>query len=87
MCSRRRFLGAPYQLYVRAALIGLLGEGEDLDTLLSLSPEELLLRWVNNHLKAAGWKPIKNFGDDIKVVSLHRGSPGHLLSGWCFLSI
>ncbi|KAG7329710.1 hypothetical protein KOW79_005932 [Hemibagrus wyckioides] len=48
------------------ALIALLGEGEDLDQLMSLSPEELLLRWVNYHLKAAELNPIKNFSDDIK---------------------
>lgn len=51
-----------------AALIALLDDGEDLDKLLSMSPEELLLRWVNYHLKAAEWKPIKNFGDDIQVA-------------------
>lgn len=56
-------------MLVCAALIALLGEGEDLDQLLSMSPEELLLRWVNYHLKAAGWKPIKNFSEDIKVAS------------------
>lgn len=55
------------KMLVCAALIVLLGEGEDLDQLLSLSPEELLLRWVNYHLKAAGCKPIKNFNEDIKV--------------------
>ncbi|TSS97537.1 Plastin-1 [Bagarius yarrelli] len=48
------------------ALIALLGEGEDLEQLMSLSPEELLLRWVNYHLKAADCNPIKNFSDDIK---------------------
>ncbi|KAM9500747.1 plastin-1 [Clarias gariepinus] len=59
-------LFANIELASNEALIALLGEGEDLETLLSLSPEELLLRWVNYHLKAAGEKPIKNFTDDIK---------------------
>ncbi|CAL8300952.1 unnamed protein product [Boreogadus saida] len=48
------------------ALIGLLGEGEDLDHLLSISPEELLLRWVNTHLTNAGTQTIRNFSEDIK---------------------
>uniref|UniRef100_A0A9J7X0V6 Plastin 1 (I isoform) n=2 Tax=Cyprinus carpio TaxID=7962 RepID=A0A9J7X0V6_CYPCA len=41
---------------------------EELDHLMSMSPEDLLLRWVNYHLKAAGWQQIRNFSDDIKVV-------------------
>ncbi|CAL8285456.1 unnamed protein product [Lota lota] len=47
-------------------LIGLLAEGEALDHLLSISPEELLLRWVNTHLHNAGTKSIRNFSEDIK---------------------
>ncbi|XP_032202727.1 plastin-1 isoform X1 [Mustela erminea] len=48
------------------ALIALLNEGEDLEELMKLSPEELLLRWVNYHLTNAGWRNIKNFSQDIK---------------------
>lgn len=33
---------------------------------MSMSPEELLLRWVNYHLQNAGTGPIKNFSEDIK---------------------
>ncbi|KAG7263546.1 hypothetical protein CRUP_018489 [Coryphaenoides rupestris] len=47
------------------SLIGLLAEGEELDHLLSMSPEELLLRWVNYHLEHAGTHPISNFSSDI----------------------
>jgi hypothetical protein len=46
----------------------LLNNGEDLDELMKLSPEELLLRWVNYHLTNAGWRPISNFSQDIKVA-------------------
>lgn len=35
---------------------------------MSLSPEELLLRWVNYHLRNAGTDTIRNFSEDIKVV-------------------
>lgn len=50
-----------------SALIALLKEGEDLEELMKLSPEELLLRWVNYHLTNAGWTTINNFSQDIKV--------------------
>lgn len=49
-----------------AALISLLLEGESLEHLMSMSPEELLLRWVNYHLQNAGTTPINNFSEDIK---------------------
>uniref|UniRef100_A0A673J512 Plastin-1-like n=1 Tax=Sinocyclocheilus rhinocerous TaxID=307959 RepID=A0A673J512_9TELE len=45
---------------------GVLIASEELDHLMSMSPEDILLRWVNYHLKAAGWEPIRNFSDDIK---------------------
>eukprot|EP00939_MAST-03C_sp_MAST-3C-sp1_P004398 g4398.t1 len=35
-------------------LVALLKEGEELHQLLSLSPEAILLRWVNYHLRASG---------------------------------
>ena len=48
-------------------LIRLLNPGEQLSDLLKLSPEQLLLRWFNYHLKAAGYdKKITNFSGDIK---------------------
>lgn len=47
-------------------LVRLLEEGESLDTLQRLSPEQILLRWVNYHLKNAGTdKRIHNFQGDI----------------------
>ncbi|XP_072543097.1 plastin-1 [Salminus brasiliensis] len=59
-------LFADIELSRNEALIALLGESEELDHLLSMSPEELLLRWVNYHLDAAGWQQIRNFSEDIK---------------------
>eukprot|EP00118_Oscarella_pearsei_P009946 m.58830 g.58830 ORF g.58830 m.58830 type:complete len:614 (+) comp34835_c0_seq1:1589-3430(+) len=48
-------------------LARLLEEGEELEDLLRLSPEEILLRWFNYHLKEAGSsRRVKNFGGDIK---------------------
>ena len=48
-------------------LIRLLNPGEQLSDLLKLSPEQLLLRWFNYHLKEAGYdKKITNFSGDVK---------------------
>ena len=55
------------QLKQHPELIRLLNPGEQLSDLLKLSPEQLLLRWFNYHLKQAGYdKPIKNFSGDVK---------------------
>ncbi|XP_076828784.1 plastin-1 isoform X2 [Brachyhypopomus gauderio] len=59
-------LFADIEISRNEALIALLGESEELDHLLAMSPEELLLRWVNYHLDAAGWNQIRNFSEDIK---------------------
>ena len=49
-------------------IIKLLKEGEEIADLLKLSPEELLMRWVNYHLKNANHtRTISNFGNDLKV--------------------
>ncbi|NXI69218.1 PLSI protein, partial [Anseranas semipalmata] len=59
-------LFADIEISRNEALIALLNEGEELDQLLKLSPEELLLRWVNYHLTNAGWQKINNFSQDIR---------------------
>ncbi|KAM9007873.1 plastin-1 isoform 1-T2 [Guaruba guarouba] len=59
-------LFADIEISRNEALIALLNEGEELDQLMKLSPEELLLRWVNYHLANAGWQKINNFSQDIK---------------------
>ena len=49
-------------------LARLLREGETLNDLMALSPEDILLRWFNYHLEQAGHhRRVKNFSDDIKV--------------------
>ncbi|XP_076451114.1 plastin-1-like [Babylonia areolata] len=48
-------------------LVNLLLDGETIEDLIRLSPEQILLRWVNYHLARAGTdRQISNFGDDIK---------------------
>jgi len=62
-------------------LTRLLREGEDVSVLHKMSPEELLLRWVNYHLEAAGSsRRINNFSEDIMdseaySILIHRIAP------------
>ncbi|CAL1545073.1 unnamed protein product [Lymnaea stagnalis] len=62
-------------------LIHLLEEGETLEDLQKLTPEQILLRWVNYHLRRAGTNTrIKNFSEDIKdseayTYLLHQIAP------------
>ena len=57
-----------------AAIAALLEEGESLEDLMKLSPEELLLRWANFHLRKVGMS-ISNFSGDIKVRKCLNLSP------------
>uniref|UniRef100_A0A1W7R9Y3 Plastin-2 n=1 Tax=Hadrurus spadix TaxID=141984 RepID=A0A1W7R9Y3_9SCOR len=57
-------------------LIQLLRPGEELSDLMKLSPESILLRWVNYHLERAGVnRRITNFTSDIKDSEIYT----HLL--------
>lgn len=61
-------------------LVLLLRDGETAEHLLKMSPEELLLRWVNYQLKRSDYsgKPVTNFSGDIKVnipFESHRQKP------------
>ena len=49
-------------------LYRLLKEGETIEDLKKLKPEDILIRWVNYHLTKAGkeGKHIKNLGGDLK---------------------
>ena len=58
-------------LSANPGLVLLLEEGESLDDLMKLSPEEILIRWVNYHLRnSESNRQISNFSGDIKVDSL-----------------
>ncbi|KAJ3588827.1 hypothetical protein NHX12_009681 [Muraenolepis orangiensis] len=59
-------LFADIELSRNEALAALLLDGETLEDLMKLSPEELLLRWANFHLENAGRPKITNFSSDIK---------------------
>ncbi|KAL9457120.1 hypothetical protein AB3S75_006205 [Citrus x aurantiifolia] len=48
-------------------LLQLVDDSRDVEELMSLPPEKILLRWMNFHLKKAGYKKIvTNFSSDIK---------------------
>ncbi|KAH0630786.1 hypothetical protein JD844_003993 [Phrynosoma platyrhinos] len=59
-------LFADIEISRNEALAALLRDGETLEDLMKLSPEELLLRWANFHLENAGWHKINNFSSEIK---------------------
>uniref|UniRef100_A0A7N6FIR4 Plastin-3 n=1 Tax=Anabas testudineus TaxID=64144 RepID=A0A7N6FIR4_ANATE len=64
-------LFAVIELSRNEAIAALLEEGESLEALMKLSPEELLLRWANFHLKKAGMS-ISNFSGDVKEKDLTK---------------
>lgn len=42
---------------------------QDVEELMGLAPEKVLLKWMNFHLKKAGYKkPVTNFSSDLKVT-------------------
>lgn len=48
-------------------LVELVEDNNDVEELLSLAPEKILLKWMNFHLKKAGYKkPVTNFSSDVK---------------------
>lgn len=48
-------------------LLELVEENNDIEELISLSPEKVLLKWMNFHLKKAGYKKtVANFSSDLK---------------------
>jgi plastin-1 len=51
----RRGLLAQVDIKLHPELYRLCEEGETIDDLLRLTPDQLLLRWFNYHLKQAGW--------------------------------
>ncbi|CAL9117207.1 unnamed protein product [Musa textilis] len=48
-------------------LMELVDDSKDVEELMSLAPEKMLLKWMNFHLKKAGYKkPVTNFSSDLK---------------------
>ncbi|XP_031286531.1 fimbrin-1-like [Pistacia vera] len=48
-------------------LVELVEDSSDVEELMGLAPEKVLLKWMNFHLKKAGYKkPVTNFSSDLK---------------------
>ncbi|KAL0074643.1 fimbrin [Phycomyces blakesleeanus] len=62
----KRGLLSKIDIKLHPELYRLLEEDETLDEFLRLPPDQILLRWFNYHLKAAGWeRRVKNFTKDV----------------------
>jgi len=62
----RRGLLSKIDIKIHPELYRLLEDGETLEEFLRLPPDQILLRWFNFHLKAAGWKrKVENFSRDV----------------------
>ncbi|RKP11504.1 calponin homology domain-containing protein [Piptocephalis cylindrospora] len=63
----KKGLLARVDIKIHPELYRLLEEDETLEDLLRLPADQILLRWFNYHLKAAGWsRTVGNFSSDVK---------------------
>ncbi|KAH3679293.1 hypothetical protein WICMUC_001117 [Wickerhamomyces mucosus] len=68
-------------------LYRLLEDDETLEQFLRLPPEQILLRWFNYHLKAAGWnRKVTNFSQDVKDGENYTVLLNQLDSSLCSLN-
>jgi len=69
-------------------LVRLLLDGEELDVLLALSPEKILIRWVNFHLEAANSsRRIQDFGPALQDCEVYSSLLHHLNPAACPLIV
>ncbi|KAI0037208.1 calponin homology domain-containing protein [Vararia minispora EC-137] len=62
----RRGLLSNVDIKLHPELFRLCEEGETIEDLLRLTPDQLLLRWFNFHLRMAGWhRRVNNFSKDV----------------------
>ncbi|KAL7419195.1 fimbrin [Cryptotrichosporon argae] len=62
----RRGLLSKIDIKIHPELYRLLEDGETLEDFLRLPPDQILLRWFNYHLRAAGWhRRVENFTRDV----------------------
>ncbi|EIM87692.1 uncharacterized protein STEHIDRAFT_55979 [Stereum hirsutum FP-91666 SS1] len=63
----RKGLLSQIDIKLHPELYRLCEEGETIEDLLRLTPDQILLRWFNYHLKQAGWpRRVNNFSKDVK---------------------
>ena len=75
----RKGLLAQVDIKLHPELYRLCEDGETIDDLLRLTPDQILLRWFNYHLKAAGWKR--------RSVSLCLLLYGAIMTSYLFLEL
>ncbi|CCG80580.1 Fimbrin [Taphrina deformans PYCC 5710] len=79
----RRGLLSKIDIKLHPELYRLLDEDETIEQFLRLPPEQILLRWFNYHLKAAGWqRRVNNFSSDVSdgenyTILLNQLKPEH----------
>ena len=62
----RKGLLANVDIKLHPELYRLCEDGETIEDLLRLTPDQILLRWFNYHLKQAGWhRRVNNFSKDV----------------------
>ncbi|KAI8388605.1 fimbrin [Radiomyces spectabilis] len=77
----KRGLLSKIDIKLHPELYRLLEEDETLEEFLKLPPDQILLRWFNYHLKAAGWeRRVHNFSKDVMdgenyTILLHQLKP------------
>lgn len=65
-------------------LMRLLLEGESLEEFMKLPPDQILLRWMNYHLKAAGHpKTVRNFSTDLQDATAYSVLLHHIAPEQC----
>ncbi len=67
-------------------LLRLKQDKEEVEDLLTLGPEDLLIRWFNHHLKNAGHPELANLGDDVKDSARYTKLLNQLDKDKCDLS-
>ncbi|KAG2524948.1 hypothetical protein BBO99_00005223 [Phytophthora kernoviae] len=69
-------------------LMRLLLDGETLEEFMKLPPDQILLRWMNYHLKAAGHpKKVTNFSTDVKDATAYSVLLHHIAPQTCDLCL
>ncbi|KAK6118749.1 hypothetical protein DH2020_047509 [Rehmannia glutinosa] len=62
-------------------LVELVEDSKDVEELIGLPPEKVLLKWMNFHLKKAGYKKqVTNFSSDLKCMNLNERSSSDCLA-------
>lgn len=82
----RRGLLSKIDIKLHPELYRLLEEDETLEQFLRLPPEQILLRWFNYHLKAAGWpRRVNNFSKDVQDAENYTVLLNQLVPEQCSL--